>query len=131
MYVSIEEGDGLDGGSPVVEFHCRGTGRCSVHLPLVVPDKGEHNRFSSQMVKKASVASKRRCLYNRIGAGATGRRRGPGNGNKPRVMKDGGCCSSWGHHFCHFHFHRRRGEKAITKAEAAAAALEKTMELVL
>jgi hypothetical protein len=121
MNVSIEEGAGLDGGSPVVEFSRHA---CSVHLPRVVPDKGEHNRFSSQMLKKASVASKRRSFYNRIGAGATGRRRGPGNGNKPRVMKDGGCCSAWGHHFCHSHLYRRRGEKAIAKAEAAAAALE-------
>ena len=118
--ISIQESE----ADAVIEYVCRGTCGYPVHVPHVVPEKGECNRFSSQMVKKASIASKHRKYYSRHGAGATGRRRGPGNGNKPRVMKDGGCGCSWDHEYTSMQFRRRRGEKAIAKAEAAAAELE-------
>ena len=107
----------------IVEYVCRGTCGYLVHIPHAVPERGQQNRYSSQMVKKASVASKHRKYYSRLGAGAMGRRKGPGNGNKPRVVKDQGCCRhgcASDHDFYAPRFHRRRGEMAIAKAEAAA-----------
>ena len=76
----------------IVEYVCRGTCGYLVHIPHAVPERGQQNRYSSQMVKKASVASKHRKYYSRLSAGAMGRRKGPGNGNKPCVVKDQGCC---------------------------------------